>query len=140
MIFSNTINIKTFVLPIKYGARWRTPKDPYQRHSNPRFSNPTFFENPDRIENVNTQTETAIAAGELIHEVVSRRRFKNKKAWAGSGMTWVVQYDKKNDSVYMRSSRLNSKAIVTPLRLCLKMGLGMRGLVGKMIMRAINRS
>ena len=97
--FSNAINTKTFVVPVRYGARWRTLKDPHQRHSNPRLCNTTFFEDPERVENVKVQTEAAIAAGELIHEVASRRRFKNKKAWAGPGMTWVVQYDKKNDCV-----------------------------------------
>ncbi|CAE7251277.1 unnamed protein product, partial [Symbiodinium pilosum] len=78
--FSNAINTKTFVVPV-------------------RLCNTTFFEDPERVENVKVQTEAAIAAGELIHEVASRRRFKNKKAWAGPGMTWVVQYDKKNDCV-----------------------------------------
>ena len=58
-----------------------------------------FFEDPDRVENVKAQTEAAIAAGELLHEVASRRRFKSKKAWAGPGMTWVVQYNKQSDSV-----------------------------------------
>ena len=38
-------------------------------------------------------------AGNLLREVATKRRFKPKKAWAGPGMTWVIQYDKKKDCV-----------------------------------------
>ena len=53
--FSTVINTKTFVIPVKSGTRWRTPKDPYQRHRNPKLCDPSFLESPDRIENINAQ-------------------------------------------------------------------------------------
>ena len=64
--------------------RWRTSKDPYQRHCSPRLCDSSYFKNPDRIENIKAQTEAAIAAGELLHEVAMKRRFKSKKAWGDS--------------------------------------------------------
>ena len=97
--FSTTINTKTYVIPVHEGKRWRTPKDPYQRHRSPRLCDPSYLKSPDRIENIKAQTEAAIAAGELFHEVATRRRFKSKRAWAGPGVTWIVQYNKQSDSV-----------------------------------------
>ena len=131
MNVSNIISTKIFVIPVKYEARWRTPKDPYQRHNNPRLCNPAFFENPDRDENVNAQIEAAIAAGELIHEVVSRRHFKKKKAWAGPGMLWVVQYDKKSDSVIYEIIKIEFKSDRNALASVPEDGSGDEGSKGK---------
>ena len=137
--FSTVINTKTFMVPVRDGTRWRTPKDPYQRHSNPRSCDPSFFEDPERVENVKAQTEAAIAAGELMREVASRRRFKNKKARAGPGMTWVVQYDKKNDSVVHEIIKSEYKSERNALASVPEDGSGMKDRVGRMIMRVINR-
>ena len=41
--FSTVFNTKSFVNLVKDGTRWRTPKDPYQRHRNPRLCDPSFF-------------------------------------------------------------------------------------------------
>ena len=128
------------MVPVWDKARRRTPKVPCQRHSNPRSCNPSFFEDPGRVENVKAQTEAAIAAGELIHEVAARKRFKNKKAWAGPGMTWLVQYDKKADCVTHEIIKSEYKSERNTLHLCLKMNLGTTDRVGKTIMRVINGS
>ena len=57
------------------------------------------FITDEHKESTRALSEAARRAGDLLHEVAAKKRFKPKKAWAGPGMTWVIQYDKKKDCV-----------------------------------------
>ena len=97
--FSNAIQTKQYRVPVKEGTRWKTLKDPCQRHSTLRFCDASSFSSPEHLESVKAHAEAARFAGELLREVASKRRLRPKKAWAGPGMTWVVSYDKRKDCV-----------------------------------------
>ena len=97
--FSNATHTKQCVILVKAGTRWRKVKDPYQRHSSPRLCDGKVCVTHEHKENVRAHSEATRQAGDLLHEVATKRRFKPKRAWAGPGMTWVIQYDKKKDCV-----------------------------------------
>ena len=78
--FSNAIQTKQYRVPVK---EKRTAEDPYQRHSKPRLCDAGSFASTEHLESVKAHAETARSAGELLHEVASKRRFKPEKAWLG---------------------------------------------------------